>query len=65
MKIYLCFLRIVNDWIFAYNYIMFIIWFFFNIIDVYSYICMYSLYLELSGITKLEDMTKLKVEPVY
>jgi len=53
---------VVNDWIFAYNYIMFIIWFFFNIIDVYSFICMYSLYLELSGITKLEDMTKLKMQ---
>lgn len=52
---------IVNDMIFAYNIIMLIAWFFFNILDVFSFLCIYSLYLELTDLTKLQDLAKLKV----
>jgi hypothetical protein len=52
---------IVNDMIFAYNILMLIVWFFFNILDVMAFICIYSLYLELSGLTKLQDFARLKV----
>ena len=52
---------IVNDPIFAYNYLMLIIWFFLNIMNVFSWLCIYSLYLELDDLTKIQDMAKLKV----
>ena len=55
------FAGIVNDMIFAYNIIMLIAWFFFNIINVFSFLCIYSLYLELNDLTKLEDLARLKV----
>ena len=47
--------------IFAYNILMLIVWFFFNIMDVFSFICIYSLYLELTDLTKLQDLARLKV----
>jgi len=56
------FASIVNDWIFAYHYIMFLVWLLFNVLDCGAVVCMYSLFLELSGITELEDMTKLKMQ---
>ena len=56
-----CFSGIVNDMIFAYNILMLIVWFFFNILDVLAFICIYSLYLELSDLTKLQDLARLKV----
>jgi hypothetical protein len=52
---------IVNDMIFAYNILMLIVWFFFNIVNVMAFLCIYSLYLELSGLTKLQDFARLKV----
>ena len=52
---------IVNDIIFAYNIIMLIAWFFFNIVNTASFICIWSLYLELNDLTKLQDLAKLKV----
>ncbi len=52
---------IVNDMIFAYNILMLLVWFFFNILNVLAFICIYSLYLELSGLTKLQDFARLKV----
>ena len=55
------FAGIVNDMIFAYNIIMLIAWFFFNILNVFSFLCIYSLYLELSDLTKLQDLARLKV----
>jgi hypothetical protein len=48
--------------IFAYNILMMIVWFFFNILDVLSFICIYSLFLELSDLTKLQDLARLKVK---
>ncbi len=56
------FAGIVNDMIFAYNIIMLIAWFFFNIADVISFLCIYSLYLELKDLTKLQDLARLKVK---
>ena len=55
------FAGIVNDMIFAYNIIMLIAWFFFNILNVFSFLCIYSLYLELTDLTKLQDLARLKV----
>lgn len=52
---------IVNDMIFAYNIIMFIAWFVLNILNVLSFICIYSLYLELNDVTKIQNLAKLKV----
>ena len=52
---------IVNDMIFAYNIIMLIAWFFFNVVNVFSFLCVYSLYLELNDLTHLEDQQRLKV----
>ena len=57
-----CFAFIVNDMIFAYNIIMFIAWFFFNILDVFGFLCIYSLYLELNGLTKIQSLAKLKMD---
>jgi len=56
------FAGIVNDMIFAYNIIMLIAWFFFNILNVFSFLCIYSLYLELNDLTRLEDLARLKMD---
>lgn len=56
------FAGIVNDMIFAYNIIMLIAWFFFNILNVFSFLCIYSLYLELTDLTKLQDLARLKMD---
>jgi len=53
---------IVNDMIFIYNIIMTFAWFFFNILNVLSFLCVYSLYLELNDLTKLQDMARLKMD---
>ena len=52
---------IVNDIIFAYNIVMLIAWLFFNVLNTASFICIWSLYLELNDLTKLQDLAKLKV----
>jgi len=57
--VYAC---IVNDMIFGYHIVMFFAWLLFNILNVLSWMVMYSLYLELTGISKLEDMAKLKMD---
>merc|ERR1712004_437553 len=53
---------IVNDMIFIYNIIMTFAWFFFNILNVLSFLCVYSLFLELNDLTKLQDMARLKMD---
>ena len=40
---------------------MLLVWFFFNIINVAAWICIYSLYLELNDLTRLQDLARLKV----
>ena len=52
---------IVNDIIFGYNILMLIAWFGFNVLNTASFICIWSLYLELNDLTKLQDLAKLKV----
>lgn len=52
---------IVNDMIFAYNIVMFIVWFVFNILNPMAFVCIYSLYLELNDLTKIQDLARLKV----
>lgn len=53
---------IVNDPIFAYHIIMAIAWLFFNVLNVFSFLCVHSLYLELSDLTKLQDLARLKMD---
>lgn len=55
------FSAIVNDMIFTYHILMFIVWMILNVLDVLSWICIYSLYLELTDLTKLQDIARLKM----
>nr|XP_023015657.1 uncharacterized protein LOC111505130 [Leptinotarsa decemlineata] len=55
------FFSIVNDMIFAYNIIMCLLWTIFIIFSVYGWVLVYSLYIELSDLTKLEDLAHLRV----
>ncbi|CAG9821455.1 unnamed protein product [Phaedon cochleariae] len=54
------FFSIVNDMIFAYNIIMCLLWTIFIIFSVYGWVLVYSLYIELSDLTKLEDLAHLR-----
>ena len=56
-----CIFSIVNDIIFGYHIFMFITWFFINILDVLAVLVIYSLYIELTGVSKLENLAKIKV----
>lgn len=55
------FVSIVNDQIFFYNYTMMLLWGCFTITNVYGWILVYSLYLELSDLSKLEDLAHLRM----
>uniref|UniRef100_A0A0A9YPY8 Uncharacterized protein n=3 Tax=Lygus hesperus TaxID=30085 RepID=A0A0A9YPY8_LYGHE len=55
------FFAIVNDLTFAYNIIMVFLWAIFCVINIYCWILIYSLYLELSDLTKLEDLAHLRL----
>lgn len=55
------FASIVNDMIFAYNILMCLIWVVFCVVGVYSWVLIYSLYLELADLTKLEDLAHLRM----
>lgn len=55
------FAAIVNDLIFAYNVLMLLCWIVFIIASVYGWLLVYSLYIELSDLTKLEDLAQLRV----
>ncbi|CAG9131748.1 hypothetical protein JYU34_021727 [Plutella xylostella] len=52
---------IVNDMIFAYNIIMTLAWILFCAVGAYGWLLVYSLYLELSDLTKLEDLAHLRM----
>ncbi|KAJ8942512.1 hypothetical protein NQ314_010065 [Rhamnusium bicolor] len=54
------FFSIVNDMIFAYNIIMCLLWTIFIVFSIYGWIVVYSLYIELSDLTKLEDLAHLR-----
>lgn len=51
----------VNDLIFAYNILMVLCWIVFSVAGVYGWLLVYSLYLELSDLTKLEDLAHLRM----
>jgi uncharacterized membrane protein YgcG len=55
------FQSIVNDLYFGYHQAMLIIWFLLTIVNVFAWLIVYSNYQELSDITRLEDMAKLKM----
>lgn len=55
------FFTTVNDLIFAYNIIMVLLWAVFCVANAYGWVLVYSLYLELSDLTKLEDLAHLRM----
>jgi len=55
------FSSIVNDMIFGYHIFTFFNWAFLHVFNICAFIVIYSLYLELTGISKLEDMAKVKM----
>lgn len=55
------FFAIVNDLIFFYNIAMTMLWIIFISVSIYGWLVVYSLYLELSDLTKLEDLAHLRV----
>lgn len=55
------FFSIVNDLIFAYNILIVLIWIAIFLTSVYGWLTVYSLYLELTDLTKLEDLAHLRV----
>ncbi|XP_054006647.1 uncharacterized protein LOC128891261 [Hylaeus anthracinus] len=55
------FFSTVNDMIFAYNIMMCLLWTIFVLISVYGWLIVYSLYIELSDLTRLEDFAHLRI----
>jgi len=55
------FASIVNDLYFGYNIFMCLAWIVFIIANCYGWTLVYSLYLELADLTKLEDLAHLRV----
>ncbi|KAF4520898.1 hypothetical protein B566_EDAN010313 [Ephemera danica] len=55
------FASIVNDLYFGYNVTMCLLWTIFTIASAYGWLLVYSLYLELSDLTKLEDLAHLRM----
>uniref|UniRef100_A0A182ISK4 Uncharacterized protein n=1 Tax=Anopheles atroparvus TaxID=41427 RepID=A0A182ISK4_ANOAO len=55
------FFSIVNDLIFAYNILITLIWSVIIVASIYGWLLVYSLYLELSDLTKLEDLAHLRM----
>lgn len=55
------FFSIVNDLYFKYNITMTFLWIIFLCISVYGWLVVYSLYIELSDLTRLEDLAHLRV----
>lgn len=52
---------IVNDMIFGYNIAMCVLWIFYTLASVYGWLLVYSLYLELCDLSKLEDLAHLRM----
>ncbi|KAK9875996.1 hypothetical protein WA026_011097 [Henosepilachna vigintioctopunctata] len=55
------FFSIVNDLYFGYNVTMVILWTLFIIIGAYGWVLVYSMYRELSDLTRLEDLAHLRM----
>nr|CAG4638733.1 EOG090X0DL4 [Cyclestheria hislopi] len=58
------FASIVNDLIFGYHIAMCLFWILFIVLGIFGWIVVYSLYLELSDLTKLEDLAHLRMGTV-
>ncbi|XP_014204847.1 uncharacterized protein LOC106636831 [Copidosoma floridanum] len=55
------FFSIVNDLYFGYNVTMTFLWILFSAVSVYGWMIVYSLYIELCDLTKLEDLAHLRI----
>ncbi|CAG7704201.1 unnamed protein product [Allacma fusca] len=55
------FVAVVNDMIFAYNILMCLLWLIFTFINVLGWAIVYTLYLELADLTKLEDLAQMRM----
>ncbi|XP_059481094.1 uncharacterized protein LOC132199977 [Neocloeon triangulifer] len=55
------FSSIVNDLYFGYNLFMCLAWIVFTVASAYGWVLVYSLYLELADLTKLEDLAHLRM----
>ena len=55
------FFSIVNDLIFSYNVMICFLWIIFTAMSSYGWLVVYSLYIELSDLTRLEDLAHLRV----
>ncbi|KAI5712593.1 hypothetical protein M8J76_014833 [Diaphorina citri] len=55
------FVSTVNDLTFGYNLTICILWLLFTIANVYGWLLVYSLYLELADLSKLEDVARLRM----
>ena len=55
------FFSIVNDLIFGYNVTICFLWIIFSALSIYGWLIVYSLYIELSDLTRLEDLAHLRV----
>ncbi|CAD7094071.1 unnamed protein product [Hermetia illucens] len=55
------FFAVVNDLIFVYNILMVLCWIAIIAASVYGWLIVYSLYLELADLTKLEDLAHLRM----
>lgn len=55
------FFSIVNDLIFAYNVFIMLIWIVIIVAGVYGWLNVYSLYIELADLTRLEDLAHLRM----
>ncbi|KAL7300987.1 uncharacterized protein LOC106655332 [Trichogramma pretiosum] len=55
------FFSIVNDMIFSYNIIICLLWIIFTLMNLYGFLIVWSLFLELSDLTKLEDLAHLRI----
>ncbi|KAG8037985.1 hypothetical protein G9C98_006310 [Cotesia typhae] len=55
------FFCIVNDMIFAYNIMICLLWLLFLCYSIYGWLTVYTLYIELSDLTRLEDLAHLRI----
>ncbi|KAG4067642.1 hypothetical protein HA402_005414 [Bradysia odoriphaga] len=55
------FFAVVNDLIFAYNILIVLAWSVFCVGSIYGWLLVFSLYLELANLTKLEDLAYLRM----
>ena len=60
----LLFQSIVNDLYFLYHQTMLFFWFIMNLLNVFAFLIVISNYQELTNITRLEDMARLKLSTI-